>query len=477
MQAEKLQGRLALVVQVASLCATGWIVWVNAFSPRLHRYSWATLVGRALGYAVFAYAWSAAITCGLYLAIPRRERGDLLWNTLRTSAAAVWFAPAILLLSQRSPATLAAALVLVVSATKLLYSEWRVLHPVEELEPLWQPADALFGEAKPPRPFFLREVAPALAVSLSIQAAVIAALMHIHLLAGALFATSAAMLTVFSISTGAVDANRPRDLPRSILGVILTILMAAGLTVGGLRGRVRRGGSGAYPESAQTPGPNDPAPGAQPAQPPNLAPQMAATAPDGSFPGVILQPELQKVPKLVMPVMTSDRGLFGTEAHPFSIAFEGEYWMYRFPYRRPPPNSFLRKGTPAAFSFSTPDHWPLMMEARQKLDQPIDFKCCRKVQVELWNADRYPGTVWVELFALNTEGTGPPLRSFLGNAQVQSVPDLTKDPVVAIPETLEFPITASPNTVNELAVVFRLERPRMDKSARIAISRFVLVPR
>lgn len=120
---------LALFVQVAGLAATGWMIWISSVLPRSHRYSWASLAGSALGYSVFAWAWSILITFGLYLTIPRRERGEAVWATLRTLTTAVWFAPAIILLTQMSPAALAAALVLVVSATRLLYSQWRLLYP------------------------------------------------------------------------------------------------------------------------------------------------------------------------------------------------------------------------------------------------------------------------------------------------------------------------------------------------------------
>src|SRR5438309_1424492 len=76
---------LTLFIQVAGLIATGWMIWITSVSPRLHRYSIASLAGSALGFSVFAWAWSVLITFGLYLTIPRRERGDVVWATLRTS--------------------------------------------------------------------------------------------------------------------------------------------------------------------------------------------------------------------------------------------------------------------------------------------------------------------------------------------------------------------------------------------------------
>jgi len=64
----------------------------------------------------------------------------------------------------------------------------------------------------------------------------------------------------------------------------------------------------------------------------------------------------------------------------------------------------------------------------------------------------------------------------LGSAPVRSTPDLNQDPVVAVPESLEFSTANADGPCSELKVVFRRARGRMDKSARIAIDRFVLVP-
>ena len=152
--------------------------------------------------------------------------------------------------------------------------------------------------------------------------------------------------------------------------------------------------------------------------------------------------------------------------------------MFRWLFRRPPPNSYFRKGNPSTLSFSTTDHWPLLMEAHQKLDEPIDLNCCSQVQVEIRNADRYPGTISLELFVMANDPPGSVSRS-LGSAPVQSVPDLNRDPVAAVPETLQFAISEEDalNACNELKVVFRRDRSRADKSARVAIERFVLVPR
>jgi hypothetical protein len=118
------------------------------------------------------------------------------------------------------------------------------------------------------------------------------------------------------------------------------------------------------------------------------------------------------------------------------------------------------------------------MEAHHKLDQAISLGCCSKIQLGIRNGDRYPGTVGLELVLINSELPGSPWQS-LGIAPVASVPDLKQDPIPAVPETLDFmiPPGATLESFNELKIVFLRERARVDKSAKVAIERFVLVPR
>ena len=114
------------------------------------------------------------------------------------------------------------------------------------------------------------------------------------------------------------------------------------------------------------------------------------------------------------------------------------------------------------------------MEAHHKLDKAIDLSCCSKIQIAIWNTDRYPGTVALEVILINTEQ--PRLLSqsqSLGTAAVKSSPG-----ALPVRETLEFtvPITRALERFNEFKVVFHRDRKRLDKSARIEIDRFVLVP-
>ena len=114
------------------------------------------------------------------------------------------------------------------------------------------------------------------------------------------------------------------------------------------------------------------------------------------------------------------------------------------------------------------------MEAHQRLDREIDLSCCAKIRVDVLNADKHPGTVTVELGLILH--AGPPLR--LGPEAILSKPDLFVDPVTPVRETLEFDLPSyAQRQFDEFDVIFHRSRERVDRSARIAIERFVLVPR
>ncbi len=130
---------------------------------------------------------------------------------LRTSTTAVWFAAATILLAQLSPATLPAALVMVISTTRLLYSQWRLVHPVEQSS-FPAPVEHPYFDP-PPAPRF-RELVPGLAASLAIQAGALIFPVGYPLLAAALFCLSVAMVTLCGLRAGAYEAGAPSNLPR-----------------------------------------------------------------------------------------------------------------------------------------------------------------------------------------------------------------------------------------------------------------------
>jgi hypothetical protein len=236
-------------------------------------------------------------------------------------------------------------------------------------------------------------------------------------------------------------------------------------------------------------GDGDSASGNSPAgQPPGMPGDGPEDLPDaaagdiagaGGFPGVILWPEIKPIPTLIAPMpQTPEGGGPAVMPRPLAIPFSGEYWMFRWPYARPPKTSFFQRGSPADLSFSSTDHRPLQMEARHKLDQSIALSCCSAIRLEIRNADRYPNTISLELVLMSGDWPGAPSLN-LGHYNVTSQPDASRDPVTPVAETLEFPVpsTAKLESFDEFKVVFQRAWRRADKSAKLAIDRFILVPR
>ena len=469
--------RLAVCLQLAGLTAAGLLIAQTSPYLRWSRVPLDRLVLQSAVLTALAWMAGAAVTLGLYalcdtLFFQDWGAGETGHAAMRTAATAVWFVPAIVLASLFHPGALAAALVLVHNVTRLLYWQWKVAARPEETPPV--DANRLFadGQAGAPR-LLLRDLAPRLLVSTCLQGSVVAVVLHDYGLARVLFYASASMLTILVMTLRDQRPDTGSSIWRSVLGLVFSLLLAGGLTVGSLAPRTRGGNaSGGAGDSAGYPTAPPQQPGNMPSRPIDVP--TNENFPADSFAGVILWPEIQPVPTLIAPVpAVHGGGRMASPLRPFTIPFSGEYWMYRWPYARPPHNSFLRRGNPAALSFRTTDHQPLQMEAHHKLDQAIDMRCCSRIQVEIRNSDRQPDPISLELVLINTEAL-PVLKQSLGTAAAMPAAGET-----AVFETLQFdvPEKSALEEFNEFQVIFIRDRQRMDKSAKIAIDRFVLVPR
>lgn len=197
----------------------------------------------------------------------------------------------------------------------------------------------------------------------------------------------------------------------------------------------------------------------------------------GDYSGVILLPEPQPVVTLVPPLPAMNNSLFNKQRRaPLSIPFYGVYWFFRPPYRQPPRNSVTARGTPATKSFRSLGRIPLSMEAHQNLGKLIDLSCCSSIQVAIRNADPYPRTIAIELVLVNTSLPGKPFFS-LGSQMVESSPLLRSEGAQAASEVLTFQVPPRHiQQFDEITIRFQPSRAREDRSARVAIERFILVP-
>jgi hypothetical protein len=116
------------------------------------------------------------------------------------------------------------------------------------------------------------------------------------------------------------------------------------------------------------------------------------------------------------------------------------------------------------------------MEAHHKLEGPLRMGCCRSVEVVILNADKNPASIVLQTILIDSRTVNT--RQSLGVAPVVSVPDLNVEKPIPVPETLTFafPILPRIEQFDEIEVDFHRTGNRRDKSARVAIDRFVLRP-
>jgi hypothetical protein len=194
------------------------------------------------------------------------------------------------------------------------------------------------------------------------------------------------------------------------------------------------------------------------------------------FAGVELYPEVAPHNRLVAPPLAGTAGFSMARSDPLSIPFDGVYWFWRGPSDQPPSNSVVMHGSPSARFFRSADGDGMSMEARQNLGFAVDPKRYSAIEIEIQNADPFPNSVSILLKIRNTTIPGKPIQTLGMEAVSTSVSSAGS---VASRQTLRFHIPSSivMGSFDELTVSYYLKGARSDKSARIAIDGFRLVPR
>ena len=193
----------------------------------------------------------------------------------------------------------------------------------------------------------------------------------------------------------------------------------------------------------------------------------------GDFRGIILWPEEAKLTTLIPPLPQLHRTFGSGSQNPLSIPFYGAYWIFKSPNRRPPPRSYETKGTPLDHSFRSPDFSPLQFEAHQNLGSSIDLDCCKAIAIEVRHKDRHPLTISLQLTL--SDGTGPaPMNQNLG---MQTISTISTDGVIS--ERLTYPIPAARviRRFDGFHIRYQVDYFRRGVSPKVAIDRFLLIPR
>src|SRR5439155_7049663 len=182
---------------------------------------------------------------------------------------------------------------------------------------------------------------------------------------------------------------------------------------------------------------------------------------------------------LVVPVPILGNSISAARRTPLIIPFAGVYWFFKAPDLRLPKKPHEADGTPEVFNIHATDRHALSMEAHQNLGTLVDLSCCSEIQIAIRNADRYPGTVSLELIVINTTLGGRPSQS-LGRSTVRSTQAWKLyDDRPPTKEILHFTVPANSRITrfDEVMVVLRLDSDRSFAAAKMGIQQFVLVPR
>lgn len=223
-------------------------------------------------------------------------------------------------------------------------------------------------------------------------------------------------------------------------------------------------------------------------------PKDSASSSDG-YVGIILLPLTEPQKKIVAPVKRDFVPHFGVKiAEPMEIPFDGQYWYFKWPDKGPRPTARRVRGSSTKVQVSSSDRYPLLMEAHQKLAQPLDLGCCSAMDLVVENADEQAGAIALELWVKKLPDAAAQAKQRVNVVALEQAPRYLG--TVTIPsselplaqrlnasgkpaeEKLRFPIpSAMDGTMfDEITVVVRTAPERARMGAKVAIQKFVLEP-
>jgi hypothetical protein len=201
--------------------------------------------------------------------------------------------------------------------------------------------------------------------------------------------------------------------------------------------------------------------------------------PGSDYVGIILWPPPIKKTEIMPPKPHATSFAIGKASKPVVIPFDGQYWYFKAPSKRPGPRAHIAHGKATYVNVHSTDSAPLLMEAYQNLGTAIDLGCCSEIDVAITNADVRPGTIALGIRLADSGSIGEPSQDLgaraIASSKAPQIP-LNRPPVE---EVLRFPIPR-PTTIqrfNEVTIVFLSARERARGGAKVSIQSFTLIPR
>jgi hypothetical protein len=197
--------------------------------------------------------------------------------------------------------------------------------------------------------------------------------------------------------------------------------------------------------------------------------------------GIVLWPPVAKKKVEVVAPRPHAAMFVAGRSRPIEIPFDGAYWYFKAPDRRPSPKAHVAHGLPAELNIRSSDRSPLLMEAHQRLGTRIDLDCCGQIDLAVTNGDNRLGKIAVGMIL--TDSSSPARASvYLGEKALVSSEatqiGLTRAPVE---ETVRFAIpnvkAGRARSFDEITVFFMPDRVRALAGAKVNVRSFKLVPR
>jgi hypothetical protein len=197
----------------------------------------------------------------------------------------------------------------------------------------------------------------------------------------------------------------------------------------------------------------------------------------GGYESIILWSEPKKK-QIIVPV--PDRPIldFGS-SQPLVIRFDGPYWYFQAPEKKPGPNAHKAHGSPDAMAIRSENSSPLAAEAHQSLGSAIKLSQCREIQVEIEDRDREPGEVTMVILLSDSNSPKKPAISLGRQLVISNDPGHPNYRLSPSFKTLRFliPDHASIRKFDEITVELIPDVEHSLMAPKLAIEQFRLFPR
>jgi hypothetical protein len=195
----------------------------------------------------------------------------------------------------------------------------------------------------------------------------------------------------------------------------------------------------------------------------------------GGFESIILFPVPKK--KQIIPPVTPKSPLLSASSKPLVIRFDGVYWYFQAPEKKPGRNAHKAHGSPLKLAVKAENFIPLTFEAHQNLGSAIKLSRCREIQVEIDDRNAEPRRI--TMLVLLSDSTSPSKPGMSLGPQPVSANEPGHASSSPSFKTIRFVIPDRPSIrkFDEITVELIPDEEHSQVAPKLAIEQFELLPR